>query len=434
MAPMNEGIDRTRLVQRCAPLLIMGATGLSTRSQPVCSIDLGPDITFVGSPVQFNGPAGFTNYLWNTGATSASILANIPGSYTCQVSYPSGNLVSNGTFSSGNTGFSTQFASNPNLNLGDGYYYVGTNAASYHSQFSGTGSGQFMIVNSGWNSAWFMVWCQDVTVCPGQTYTLSYRARTVSNATPARLQWWINGSASGPEVLLPAFGAGWQTITHAWTAPSGTTTATICLRAMSGEGVGNDFGLDDISISSTVVLSDEVELLEFLLPVELVSFTGEAILGQSHLNWRTASERNNDHFRLLRSSDLDSWEEIARIPGAGNSQTERDYSAVDGTPVTGINYYVLVQVDVDGAETRSPVVAVRHLANELHLIGPNPAPVGMPIRFNTGISGLHVTDLLGRYIPCAVSGNSLTILAGPGVYVVTMRRGDAAWSVRVVLE
>ena len=431
---MNEAIDHTRLVRRCAQLLILGATGLTSRSQPVCSIDLGPDITYVGSPVQLNGPAGFSNYLWNTGATSASIIVNTPGSYTCQVSYASGNLVANGNFSSGNTGFSTQFVYNSNLNLGDGYYYIGTNAASYHSQFSGTGTGQFMIVNSGWNSAWFMVRCQDVTVCPGQTYTLSYRARTVSNSTPARLQWWINGSPNGPEVVLPAFGAGWQTITHTWTAPMVPTTANICLRAMSGDGVGNDFGLDDISISSTVVLSDEVEVLVDVLPVELLSFTGEAIMGKTNLDWRTASERNNDHFRLLRSGELDSWEEIARIAGAGNSQTERDYHAVDGTPLMGINYYALVQVDLDGTETRSPVVAVTHMASELGLIGPNPVPMGMPIRFNTVIEGFHVTDLLGRYIPYTVSGNSLSILAGAGVYVVTMQRGDAVRSVRVILE
>lgn len=412
----------------------MGATGLSSRAQPVCSIDLGPDITFSGNPVQLNGPAGFSNYLWNTGATSASIIVNTPGSFTCQVSYATGNLVANGNFSSGNSGFSTQFVYNPNLNLGDGYYYIGTNAATYHSQFSGTGTGQFMIVNSGWPSALFMVRCQDVTVCPGQTYTLSYRARTLSNSTPARLQWWINGSGNGPEVVLPAFGAGWQTITHTWNAPPGPTTATICLRAMSGEGVGNDFGLDDISFSSTVVLSDQVEVLDVALPVELVSFTGQASMGQSHLDWRTASERNNDHFRLLRSGDLAIWEEIARIAGAGNSQTERDYHAVDGTPLMGTNYYALVQVDLDGAETRSPVVAVTHMASELGLVGPNPAPVGMPIRFNVVIDGLHVTDLLGRYIPYRVSGNSLSILAGAGVYLVTMQRGDAARSVRVILE
>ena len=279
-----------------------------------------------------------------------------------------------------------------------------------------------------------MVWSQDIPVCPGQTYTLSYRARTLSNATPARLQWWINGAANGPEVLLPVYGGGWQTIMHTWTAPSGPTTATVCLRAMSGEGVGNDFGLDDISISSTVVLSDQVDLLETTLPVELVSFTGEAANGQSRLSWRTASERNNDHFQLLRSVDLDRWEEIARIPGAGNSQTERDYLWVDGAPFMGINYYALVQVDLDGAESRTSVVAVNHLRAEPHLIGPNPAPAGAPLRFNTDIAGVQVTDLSGRRIQNSVNGRALSILAGAGVYLVTLQRADEVWSVRVILE
>jgi len=45
-----------------------------------------------------------------------------------------------------------------------------------------------------------------------------------------------------------------------------------------------------------------------------------------------------------------------------------------------------------------------------------------------------VTDLLGRYIPYTVSGNSLSILAGAGVYLVTMQRGEISRSVRVILE
>jgi len=429
---MNERIDPVFLAQRYTLMFIMGTMGLSIRSQPDCSIDLGPDITLGVNPVQLSGPSGFSNYLWNTAATTASITVNTPGIYTCQVSYATGNLVTNGTFSSGNTGFSTQFNYNSTLTT-EGNYYIGTNAASYHPQFTGTGTGNFMIVNSGWPSALFHVWCQTVNVCPEQTYALSYRVRTISNAQPARLQWWVDGSMTGPEVTLPSFG-GWQTITHNWTSVAGQTVATFCLRVMSGDGVGNDFGIDDISISSTVVLSDELEVLVSTLPIELMSFSGEAIMGQNHLNWRTASERNNDHFRLLRSADLDMWEEIAHIPGAGNSQTVLDYHAVDDTPLDGTNYYTLVQVDLDGTEARSPVVAIANIGHELYLSGPNPAPVGLPIRINGTLDGLRVTELLGRHIAHTVSGNSLFILAGAGVYVVTMQRGVALKSVRVILE
>lgn len=413
-------------------LVLLGcALGISAWSQPECFIELGPDITLGADPVQLDGPDGYSNYTWSTGATSASITVSEPGIYACQVSYSTGNLVTNGDFSAGNTGFSTQFNYSTAL-VNDGNYYIGTNAASYHNQFSGTGSGNFMIVNSGWPSAHFYVWCQTITVCPSQVYTLSYRVRTLSNAQPARLQWWVNGSASGPEVTLPSFGS-WQTITHSFTSGPEQYSASFCLRAMSGDGVGNDFGLDDISISSTVVLSDEVEVIS-TLPIDLVSFTGEAILGEVHLDWRTASELNNDHFRILRSADLNSWEEIARVPGAVNSQVENSYHSIDERPLVGLNYYRLFQVDLDGTTTGSPVVAVLNGVNELGLIGPNPTAVGLPIHFNGSIDALRVTDLMGRNVPHTVHGNSLLIRAGAGIYLVTLQRGAMLRSIRVVLE
>ncbi|MBX2978714.1 MAG: gliding motility-associated C-terminal domain-containing protein [Flavobacteriales bacterium] len=250
------------------PLLGMLLGTGAIQAQPICSIDIGDDHTICqGETVQLNGPAGFPNYLWSNGAITQNTTVGTAGTYTCQVSYPSGELVTNGNFTSGNTGFSTEFTYNTNLNLGDGHIFVGSNAASHHPQFSGTGNGNFLIVNAGWAAALFMVWCQDVVVCPGQTYTLSYRARTISNATPARLQWWIGGVPVGPEVNLPAFNAGWQTINQTFTTPAGMTNATICLRVMSGEGVGNDFGLDDISMQGTVVLTDQVEVFVTPLPV-----------------------------------------------------------------------------------------------------------------------------------------------------------------------
>jgi gliding motility-associated-like protein len=249
--------------------VIMGLLFSSTVvAQPICSIDLGPDhVICQGETVLLEGPPGFPNYLWSTGSTAQNITVGATGTYQLQASYPSGELVSNGNFDQGNTGFTTEFVLNSNLNTGDGYYWVGTNAANHHPQFFGTGTGQFMMVNSGWPSALWLVWCQEVAVCPGQTYTLSFRSRTLSNATPARLQWWIDGVPVGPELTLPNFNQGWQTFNVDWTTPAGLTTANICLRAMSGEGIGNDFGLDDISMQGTIVLTDEVEVVVTPLPV-----------------------------------------------------------------------------------------------------------------------------------------------------------------------
>jgi gliding motility-associated-like protein len=244
--------------------LLLGASDVF--AQPVCDITIDNDTTICqGQTVVLHGPAGFPAWTWSTGQGSQNITVGTTGTYWCQVSYPSPELITNGNFSSGNTGFTTQFNYNSNLNV-DGNYWIGTNAATYHPQFSGTGSGNFMILNSGWPVATWLVWCQDVVVCPGQTYTLSYRARTLSNATPARLQWEIDGVDLGPEVLLPAFGTGWQTITQSWTTGANQSSASICLRVMSGEGIGNDMGLDDISLTGTIVLRDSVDVTVNPLP------------------------------------------------------------------------------------------------------------------------------------------------------------------------
>ncbi len=250
-------------------------------AQPSCSIQINNDTTICqGQTVQLNGPAGYSAWTWNTGASSQNITVGTAGTYWCQVSYPSPELITNGNFSAGNTGFTSQFTYS-NVLTTDGNYWIGTNAALYHPQFSGTGTGNFMMINSGWPSALYYVWCQDVVVCPQQTYTLSYRARTLSNATPARLQWWIDGVILGPEVNLPAFGTGWQTITQTWTTNAGQTAANICLRAMSGDGIGNDIGLDDLSLTGNIVLRDSVNVSVTPLPVFDLGPTTTLCTGQS---------------------------------------------------------------------------------------------------------------------------------------------------------
>ncbi|MCB0767105.1 MAG: hypothetical protein KDB95_07850, partial [Flavobacteriales bacterium] len=156
-------------------LMISGLIGSGALVAQPCSIDLGPDTTICqGQSVTLTAPPGFPDYLWSTGATTPSISVSLPGTYWGEASYPSPQLFPNSDFSAGNTGFSTDFTATTDLSS-DGRYWIGTNPNSYHGQFFGTGNGNFMIVNSGWPSALWNVYCQTVPVCPGQTYTLSYR-------------------------------------------------------------------------------------------------------------------------------------------------------------------------------------------------------------------------------------------------------------------
>ncbi|AKD04141.1 hypothetical protein PKOR_14885 [Pontibacter korlensis] len=111
------------------------------------------------------------------------------------------------------------------------------------------------------------------------------------------------------------------------------------------------------------------------LPVTLVAFTAQVQGRDVLLKWSTASEITNDYFAVERSSDGRSFEEIARVKGAGNSNVEQSYSLRDRKAPAGIQYYRLKQVDFDGDYEFSKVVAVhvQEVTTPLVTLFPNPS-------------------------------------------------------------
>lgn len=95
------------------------------------------------------------------------------------------------------------------------------------------------------------------------------------------------------------------------------------------------------------------------LPVELISFTARVDNARHvSLDWQTATEVNNDYFSVERSRDLQSWEFVEEINGAGNSSSTIDYHTVDRAPYHGLSYYRLEQTDFDGTKQYSHSVPV----------------------------------------------------------------------------
>ncbi|MCK5846661.1 MAG: hypothetical protein KAG84_04425, partial [Bacteroidales bacterium] len=104
------------------------------------------------------------------------------------------------------------------------------------------------------------------------------------------------------------------------------------------------------------------------LPIQLLSFTAQCQEQDVVLNWSTASEENNAYFTLLRSEDMENFEEIAIITGAGNSNNIINYSYTDRNTVDGDFYYQLKQTDYDGkSETFDPIHLNCTKGNEVDL-------------------------------------------------------------------
>ncbi|MBB3700343.1 hypothetical protein KMW28_02245 [Flammeovirga yaeyamensis] len=102
------------------------------------------------------------------------------------------------------------------------------------------------------------------------------------------------------------------------------------------------------------------------LSVALSNFSASPNNKQVDISWSTATEINNSHFDIERSSDQKSWEVIERVDAkGGNSSVSIDYEFTDERPLQNA-YYRLVQYDLDGtSETFGPIqVSLISMANE----------------------------------------------------------------------
>jgi len=95
------------------------------------------------------------------------------------------------------------------------------------------------------------------------------------------------------------------------------------------------------------------------VPVTWLGFSGRREGATVWLQWQTANEINHDYFVVERSADGFSYQAIGRVEGAGNPASVQTYGYRDFNPWTGLNYYRLKQVDLDGQFSYSTVVRAR---------------------------------------------------------------------------
>ena len=116
------------------------------------------------------------------------------------------------------------------------------------------------------------------------------------------------------------------------------------------------------------------------LPVTLLNFNVSAC-GEKcgELNWKTASEINNDKFEILRSLDGQVWDKIGEVKGHGTTKIVQQYKFIDvmndleRTSIPSTLFYKLKQVDYDGSFAYSKIEILNFLNQTEELkIYPNP--------------------------------------------------------------
>jgi hypothetical protein len=111
------------------------------------------------------------------------------------------------------------------------------------------------------------------------------------------------------------------------------------------------------------------------LPISLLYFNGSIDKDVVTLNWGTGAEVNNKEFILERARNSNNYNQIATIPGAGNSSNINEYTYTDKNVPQGIWLYRLSQIDYNGeVSTYSPTIVEigRHTAKKPIMVNPNP--------------------------------------------------------------
>jgi len=138
-----------------------------------------------------------------------------------------------------------------------------------------------------------------------------------------------------------------------------------------------------------------------ILPVELLSFTAIPDVDNKRVElfWSTAVERDNKGFELQRrSEDSETFESIAWVDGAGNSNSLSSYETYDQNIQLGTTYYYrLRQMDIDGKEQYSDVVSARLIKDITGIqLYPNPTPGLSTLLFDDQIRGTVLVDILNN--------------------------------------
>ncbi len=214
------------------------------------------------------------------------------------------NLIINGDFSQGNTGFTSDYLYSPSSGINAGVYNVGSIITVWHPNMSAcndhtTGNGNMLMVN-GSTDLNVKVWSQSVPVAPNTNYNFSTWLQHITTINPARLQFSINGNIIGTIFQANNISCIWEQFNAIWN--SGTnTTAVISIVNQNSLFSGNDFALDDISFSPIYVRRDSVRITVDT-PSIIATRNANICLGDSvHLNatgstlynWSPATGLNN---------------------------------------------------------------------------------------------------------------------------------------------
>lgn len=178
------------------------------------------------------------------------------------------------------------------------------------------------------------------------------------NIATTNLPVWINHCTADSR-CPPVSAQGWVSqINNSIPAPGVPAKLTL----MTNNGVSCNF-VDAHNAWPNVYRSsynvDGTNLFQWMIqyqrnltvPVKLESYNARLSNGKVYLNWATSREVSASSFTIEKAGADQRYVEFKTVKANGNSNQLNNYSLIDDNPASGLNYYRLVQTDVDNKRT-----------------------------------------------------------------------------------
>ncbi len=164
------------------------------------------------------------------------------------------NLIQNGDFSAGNTGFTSALRYNSSSLIGSGQYCITSDPSSLHylappyGDYT-TGDGNMMMVNGSSGTANLVVYSTTIDIEPHQNYLFSMAVSRWAGGVEPILQVKLNDDVIIDDlIIVDDAGIGiWKIVAANWNSGSSTTVTIKIINENTATG-GNDFSLDDIRL------------------------------------------------------------------------------------------------------------------------------------------------------------------------------------------
>ncbi|MBA2248987.1 MAG: T9SS type A sorting domain-containing protein [Chitinophagaceae bacterium] len=207
---------------------------------------------------------------------------------------------------------------------------------------------------------------------------------------------WVNGGHTTTSLTVPAGAATWNAVLN---GSAGNTTFDYTVTQAGNYSF--QCNIHPGSMQGTFTASGPT-------PVILSAFNVSSHNNKPYLSWTTQTENNSDYFSVRESINGTDFNEVGRVPAAGNSLQEKNYSFSDFNIESSIKYayYFLAIVDKDGKTGLSQTKLFKNkLATTKLITSLSPNPVSnaqsLMIKFNadkTTFMNVTVLDIAGQIV------------------------------------